>query len=319
LNDDEQEILSIRTAIVELLGWYGYQLGESDPELERRYNFAKSQAQFLGSTILGYFNEVLYQNDVRDRAVRNFPTQADKRANNIVVNAIQHDSVTREDGIVSEESMEDIEGLRKTIESSEFVWIIDPLDGTLNFAYAFPFFCVSLGLLREGQPVLGIIYNPTTQELYCGRKGRTSECFDLSTGTKRTLELNSSKKLLEDCVVMTHLSISNREARNKTISILDRLIHNTRGVRMLGSGQRALVSLALGQFDMFFNYHTHIWDIVPGYVILKNAGGYATSSLETGDVWDWRSRGILAASNAEIGEKLRQFLHGELRGNFPTY
>lgn len=315
---DDREISKIKNAIEELCNWYGYKLGETDPELERRYEFAKVQAQSLGSTILGYFNEVLYLNEVRDRAVKNFPTEADIQANRMIIHKIQNDTLTGNDGIISEESIEDLESVERIIEKSEFVWIIDPIDGTLNFAYGFPFFCVSIGLIKNGEPVLGVIYNPSTQELYCGRRGFASECFDLKSGTKRLLELKSGKSKLEDCIVMSHLS-SNRDPREKTISVLDQLMENCRSVRMLGSGQMALVSLALGQFDIFFNYRTHIWDIVPGYVILKGAGGYATSSLQEDNKWNWKSRGILAASNSKIGKEFRKFLYSELKRNFPTY
>lgn len=283
-----------------------------------RYEFAKVQAQSLGSTILGYFNEVLHRNEVRDRAVKNFPTKADIRANEMIIDKIRNDTLIKGDGIISEESIKDLESVERIIEESEFVWIIDPLDGTLNFAYGFPFFCVSIGLIRNKEPVLGVIYNPSTQELYCGRRGFASECFDLKSGTKRLLELKSGKSKLEDCIVMSHLS-SNRGTRKKTIAVLDQLMENCRSVRMLGSGQMALVSLALGQFDIFFNYQTHIWDIVPGYVILKGAGGYATSSLEEDNKWNWKSQGILAASNSKIGEEFRKFLYSELKRNFPTY
>ena len=318
LEQDKDELSKIKKTIVELGRWYGYELGELDPELEARYNFARIQAHSLGSTILGYFNEMLYRNEVRERAVKNFPTKADIRANRMILEAIEKDSRTVNDGIVSEESIKDVKSIEKTIENSEFVWVIDPLDGTLNFAYGFPFFCVSLGLIRNRTPVLGVIYNPTTQELYCGRQGYASECFDLRSGIKRTLELKSKKSKLEDCIVMSHLS-GLPEPRRKMISVLDQLMESCRSVRMLGSGQMALVSLALGQFDIFFNYQTNVWDIVPGYVILKGAGGYATSTLEVADGWDWKSQGILAASNSVIGEKFREFMYAKFKSDFPTY
>ena len=165
-----------------------------------------------------------HRNEIKDHAVKNFPTEADYRANNIIVRAIQDDALTARDGIVSEEHIEKVSDMKQIIENREFVWIIDPLDGTLNFAYGFPFFCVSLGLMRRGFPVLGVLYNPTTQELYCGRTGFSSECVELSTGRNRTLRLASSKGELADCIVMTHLQ-SNKIPRRHTINVLDNLVN----------------------------------------------------------------------------------------------
>lgn len=318
LRDDPAEVAEMRSAVIEICRFYGYELGEPDMELQRRYEFARVQAQHLGTTILGYFNETLYRNKVKDKAVKNFPTEADRHANSLIENAIRNDFTTRSDSIVSEESSRDRESVKRVIREADFVWIVDPLDGTMNFAYGFPFFCISLGLLRNQSPVLGVIYNPQTQELYCGRAGYGSECFDLRTGTRRRLHLSKAKSDLEDCVVMTHLS-SDRDARTQTISILDDLMVKCRAVRMLGSGQMALVSLALGQFDVFFNYQTYIWDVVPGYVILRGAGGYITNSLQKPDAWDWRSRGVLAASNQLIGEQCRKFLGAKFPDDFPVY
>jgi myo-inositol-1(or 4)-monophosphatase len=317
-NGDDTHVEEMQTAVQELCDWYGFDLNP-DPEIQKRYDFAKNQVQQLGSTILLYFNDVLYRNEIRNRVVKNFQTKVDKQANLIIKHAIEdHRSLTADDKIICEEDINEPDGVCKTIENNEFVWIIDPLDGSLNFAYGFPFFCTSLGLIRRQKPVLGVIYNPISQELFCGQSGRPSECIDLKTGTKRYLELNSTKKDLSDCIVMTHLS-SNREARHVTIDLLDQIMERCRGVRMLGCGQMALASLAIGQFDIFFNYRTHIWDIVPGYVILKGAGGYTASSVMNPAVWSWRSRGIVAAANSTIAHAFCEFLRSKIKGDFPTY
>lgn len=314
---NKKQIKDIKKGITEKCISYGLKIGKIDPELDRRYEFAKSYAQQLGSRILGFFNESLYRNEIKDHAVKNFPTEADRRANNIIVHAIQNETLTMNDGIISEENMANEQEVLKILNDKEFVWIIDPLDGTLNFAYGFPFFCVSLGLIREGKPVMGVLYNPPTQELYCSTIDSQPECIDLKSGTKRQLKLGSTKEKLSDCIVMTHLS-SHDIPRKHTINILDDIMRSCRSIRMLGSGQMALATLSLSQFDIFFNFQTNIWDIVPGYVIVKAAGGYVTSSLE-GENWDWKSRGIIAATNGVVGEEFRKLLSKKLTESFPTY
>ncbi|MFX0203131.1 MAG: inositol monophosphatase family protein [Candidatus Hodarchaeota archaeon] len=316
--NDKNEVSRIINSIKELYGYYGFDLTDIDPKVQQRYDFARGQVQLLGSTILAFFNDVMYRNTVRDKAVKNFPTEADRRANRIIVGAIQDEVLTRDDGIISEESIGDIVKVRKIINEHEFVWIIDPLDGTLNFAYGFPFFCVSIGLLRRKEPIMGVLFNPTTQELFCGLSGRPSMCFDLKTGSKCNMVLDSAKTDLEDCIVMTHLS-SHKEPRLRTINILDQLMESCRSVRMLGSGQLALIALSLGQFDIFYNFQTNIWDIVPGYVIIKGAGGFVSSTLSGPPRWSWKSKGVVAALNASIGNQITKLIHTKLKCDFPQY
>jgi myo-inositol-1(or 4)-monophosphatase len=316
LSDDISEKNKISNALRIHLVRYGLYKGPENNDLKKRYEFALNHAQSLGSEILKFFNDVLRNNEIRNHEVKNFPTEADKKANRIILNSIENDSLTWDDGIISEESVND--PLEDIITKKEFVWIIDPLDGTMNFAYGFPFFCVSLGLLHNGKPTIGILYNPTTQELYSGRVGYPSECIDLKTGKKHILDIKNTKELLKNCIVMTHLS-SDKEPRKKTIDVLDSIAEECRTIRILGSGQMAILSIVLGQFDIFFNYRTNIWDIIPAYVILNGAGGYLTSSLD-GHEWNWRSRGVIAAANSAIGEEFRKLLRIKITDpKFPQY
>lgn len=317
INNDQTELEKIITTIEDLLKQFGYE-GVLDDEIRDRYNFAKEQSQILGVTVMRYFNDIFYPNLVKDKDVKNFPTEADITANNIMMNAIHSDRAFRRDQIISEEDTKAPSAIRKILSQSytDYVWVIDPLDGTLNFAYKFPFFGVSIGLIKDGEPVFGVIYNPTTQEIYCGAKNTHSECINLKDGTKRLLKINSYKKELEDCILMTHLS-SKEKPRKVTIDNLNLIANNCRSIRILGSGQMAMLSIAQGQFDIFFNYSTNIWDVVPVSIILKGAGGYVTTSLKEDNSWDFNSKGVLAACNIEIGQKIRQLLHKSIPEGFP--
>ncbi|MBU2512770.1 inositol monophosphatase [bacterium] len=318
-NDDFSELTD---HVKELLTLYGINYCDApiDGEILKRYDFAREQAQVLGSAILRYYNDVFYPNLIKNKAAKNFPTSADITANRIIRYEIDKDPEFCRDTVISEEDAKDPSTLGKLLDQSEFdsdfTWVIDPLDGTLNFAYNFPYFCVSIGVLKRSEPVIGIVFNPTTQELYCGLKGKRSECIDLRSGQKRYLNTDFVKRNLEDCIVMTHLS-TKEKPRVTTINILDNIMRRCRNVRMLGSGQMSLVSIALGQFDIFFNYSTNIWDVIPGAVILSGAGGYATTSLVEDTAWDLHSQGILAACNANIGKQIKELLLKDLGGDFP--
>jgi myo-inositol-1(or 4)-monophosphatase len=306
IDEDADELKKIRDAITEHCNKYGLS-PKRDREMDWRYEFAMGQAQSVGSQILALYHDALRKAGVQDKAVKNFPTDADRKANQMLRQAIENELLTQDDGIITEESSNDPRRIESLINEHDFVWIIDPLDGTLNFAYGFPFFCISIGLIRNEKPALGVIYNPTTQELYSGRDGYPSECLDLKSGYRRLLRMEGVKSQLGDAVLMTHIS-TRQEPRRITLGILDDLALTCRAVRVLGSGSMALVSLALGQFDLFFNYSTHIWDIVPGMVLLQGAGGYVSSSLEI-QKWELKSLGVIAASNKTLGEEFRKFLH----------
>lgn len=318
LNNDTKEIEKIGTTIKDLLKQFGYE-GLLDESIKERYDFAKEQAQVLGVTILRYYNDIFYPNLIKDKNVKNFPTDADIEANKIIKTTIISDRTFKKDLIISEEETKNPDIIRDILNQSysDFVWVIDPLDGTLNFAYKFPYFGVSIGLIKNGEPVFGVIYNPTTQEIYCGAKDTQSEAIDISNGTKRVLKLNSYKQELEDCILMTHLQ-SKEEPRKVTIKNLNLIMKSCRSIRILGSGQMAMLSIALGQFDIFFNYSTNIWDVVPVSMILKGAGGYVTTSLKKDDSWDFNSKGVLAACNSDIGRKIRKKLCRAIKEDFPV-
>ncbi|MBU2646639.1 MAG: inositol monophosphatase family protein [bacterium] len=322
IQNPDANLSDLSAQIRELLTLYGLNSSGTpiDGDILRRYDFAREQAQLLGSTILRYYNDVLYPNRIRNKAVKNYPTNADITANRIISSEISNHQEFRDDAIISEEDTKDPTVLGRLLDESvsqtEYTWVIDPLDGTLNFAYNFPYFCVSIGVLRYNEPVIGIVFNPTTQELYCGLKGTRSECIDLRSGQKKMLNTEYHKGALEDCIVMTHLS-TREHPRLKTIAVLNAIMGRCRNIRMLGSGQMSLVSIALGQFDIFFNYATNIWDVIPGSVILSGAGGYVTTSLVADGVWDLRSAGILAAGNAAVGRQIRELLFSELEDDFP--
>lgn len=317
LNNDPEEIEKIETTIKELLKQFGYE-GLLNESIKERYDFAKEQAQVLGVTVLRYYNDIFYPNLIKDQNVKNFPTEADIEANNIIKTTISSDRTFKKDLILSEEETKNPNIIRDLLNKgySNFVWVIDPLDGTLNFAYKFPYFGVSIGLVKNGEPILGVIYNPTTQEIYCGAKDTHSECIDLKNGTKHLLKLNNYKQELEDCIFMTHLPGA-EDPRKVTIKNLNLIMNSCRSVRILGSGQMSILSIALGQFDIFFNYSTNIWDVVSGWVILKGAGGYITTSLKKDNFWDFNSKGVLAACNFDIGQKIREKLYRSINDDFP--
>lgn len=163
--------------------------------------------------------------------------------------------------ILSEES-----GLHDN--NSKYIWIVDPIDGTINYFYGSAPFRVGLCLLEDKKPVLTAIYNPIKDNLYFAEKGKgatlNGEPLSVSDNTE-----------LADAIVMTHLS-SHKEARARTILALDHVFSKTLHMRMFGSGLAAMTYVAGGKFDIFFNVQTNPWDILPGALLVEEAGGRVT-------------------------------------------
>jgi myo-inositol-1(or 4)-monophosphatase len=153
-------------------------------------------------------------------------------------------------------------------EEQEFCWVIDPIDGTINYVHAAAPFRVGIGLLQHGQPILSAVLNPVKTEVYVATKG------EASTRNGQPIRV-SSKVNLNRAVVMTHLS-SFAAARQQTLQALECVFQQSLHLRMFGSGLSALTYIAAGKFDVFFNVKTHAWDILPAALLVENAGGKIT-------------------------------------------
>lgn len=183
-------------------------------------------------------------------------------------------------GILSEEAGETI-GTDKTHR-----WIIDPIDGTMNFMHANPSFCISLALEREGLIHAGVIYNPITDELYEAELNRGAFLNDMKlkiTGREHiadTLVASGSGGLHEDAAVYYRR--------------LARAQNRTHGVRMTGSSALDLAQLAAGRTDCFYESGLKIWDIAAGVLMVQEAGGIVTD-IDGGE-FDFNSGRIAATS-----------------------
>jgi myo-inositol-1(or 4)-monophosphatase len=193
------------------------------------------------------------------KAKHDIVTEVDIAAEKIIVEKIK--SAFPGHNILSEES-----GATKN--NSEFSWLIDPTDGTMNYYHASPPFRVALCLMKNNQPLLSTIYNPAKDELYYAEKGQGATMNGKSIGVNENFDIKNS-------VVMTHIS-SKKDARARTILALDNIFKKTLHMRIFGSGIAAMTYVASGKFDVFFNVKTYPWDILPGALLVQEAGGIVT-------------------------------------------
>lgn len=163
--------------------------------------------------------------------------------------------------IVSEES--------EKISGEEFTWIIDPLDGTTNFAHSFPLFSISIAVMKGKQPVAGGVYNPYYRELFLAEKG--------SGATLNGERIHVSKvATLRDSLMVTGFPYDRRERLNHYLSGWGEFLKRVQGVLRLGSAALDLCAIACGRLEGFWEEKLHAWDTAAGWLILEEAGGRVT-------------------------------------------
>jgi len=173
-------------------------------------------------------------------------------------------------------------------------WVVDPVDGTNNFAHRFPFFCVSIALVEEKKVGLGVIFDPAAKELFVAEKGKGA----FLNGNR--IRVSSTSRLI-DSLVVTGFPYNERKLIDKTIKSISNLVGKTHGVRRMGSAALDLCYVASGRSDAFFEYELKPWDVAAGLIILGEAGGKLTTiNNEKADLFSVN----FIASNGKIHREL---------------
>jgi myo-inositol-1(or 4)-monophosphatase len=281
------------TAISELLGW-GARDGESkqppkqtsisdnsEGELSHALEVAKEAVKSVREPLRelhGRVESVTYKTDKSD-----IVTEADYLSENIITTALENEFPAH--NIRSEEDTH-------TDRGGEFTWLIDPLDGTGNYANGNPNYCVSVALLRDEEPVVGVVYAPETDELWTAIKGedayRNGEPISTTDRTD-----------IEESMVMSGYDPDG--------SFLSHFYEDVRGVRRLGSAALHLCYLASGSADATWEFDTYPWDVAAGVVIAEAAGAKITDTAgESFKMAGDSDRSPLIATNQHIHEDVLQ-------------
>ena len=185
--------------------------------------------------------------------------EADLRSEQLIINKIREAFPSH--SIFAEESGEDTT-------DSEYMWTIDPLDGTINYSRGIDEYCVSIALSRRGQTTLGVIYQPVKQELFVAEAGKGAYLND------KKLRVAEGAELV-NCLAATD-NTSNLEARRRNLRLLAIAGDNVRHVRIFGSAALHMAGIADGQLDFYFKDHYHHWDYAAGVLLVQEAGGIVT-------------------------------------------
>ncbi len=154
-------------------------------------------------------------------------------------------------------------------QDSEYLWVIDPLDGTTNFAHGLPIFSVSIGLQKNGKTIAGVVYDVMRDIIYSAELGAGT----FADSEKITVSKNDN---LAHSLLVTGFPYNKKENPDKLFERFIALTKTARGVRRLGSAAIDFCYLASGVFDGFWEVHLHPWDICAGKLIVEEAGGLVT-------------------------------------------
>ena len=196
---------------------------------------------------------------VSQKQVNDFVTEVDQAAEAVIIETLL--TAYPGHGILAEES-----GQEHGAKDSEFVWIIDPLDGTTNFIHGLPIYCVSIALAVKGKIEQAVIYDPTRNDLFTATKGRGAYQNDR--------RLRVSKRLrMQDCLISTGFPFRPGDNFQNYLAMMAEVMPRCAGLRRPGSAALDLAYVAAGYTDGFFEAGLSPWDAAAGSLLVTEAGG----------------------------------------------
>jgi len=255
-----------------------------NPELqEKLLNFSLQTAREAGRILMSHYGN-LNKVEQKSSAI-DLVTAADLASEKFIIKEIQsyypcHDIMTEETPVNSL--------------NADFLWVIDPLDGTTNFVHQLPIFAVSMGLQYKGRTIVGVVYNPAVDKLYHAVEKQGA----FLNGESIT---PSSTNTLSDSLLVTGFPYTHDDDWHHGFTLFKDIYSKTRGVRRLGAAALDFCFTAMGRFDGYWEFGLKPWDICAGVLILQEAGGKVTDW--DGSQFPFSGERILATNG---------YIHGEL-------
>jgi myo-inositol-1(or 4)-monophosphatase len=214
---------------------------------------AKEAARAAGELLRAHFQKPLM---VNTESAHDIKLEVDVLAQNLITNILlerfpEH-ALYGEEGIVGDQT-------------SDYQWVVDPLDGTVNFFYGIPHFCVSIALRFRGDVIVGVIYDPIRDELWSGEKGEPP----LLNGNSFRV---SPRVTLGEAVVSIGFAKTSATIA-AGLPLLGEMVHRVRKCRMLGSAALDMAYVACGRLDAYIEQGISLWDIAAGWLLVEAAGG----------------------------------------------
>ncbi|MBD3170036.1 MAG: inositol monophosphatase [candidate division Zixibacteria bacterium] len=229
--------------------------------------------------------------DIKFKGSADLVTDADTASEEFIVDLLS--SEFPEHSIVAEE------GSDRQLES-DYVWIIDPLDGTTNYAHNFPVYCVSVGLMYREQLISGVVYNPVLDETFSAIAGEGAYLNGQRIEVSRSDQLKNS-------LLATGFPYDKTESEIDNINYFSAFTKRIRGIRRAGAAALDMVHVACGRLDGYWELKLKAWDIAAGALIVKEAGGEVSGFHgEKLDIFEGR----IVASNGKIHAQMVDIIKG---------
>lgn len=239
-----------------------------------------------------YFNSKNLQISHKE-GINNLVTEADHASEKAILDSIR--ASFPDHYILSEETGE-------IVMDSDYKWIIDPIDGTINFAHGIPICCVSIGLEHSGKMIMGAVYNPFLKEFYFAEAGKGAVL------NSDQIHVSAQSEVLKSCLV-TGFPYTYLNQPNGPLEAFGRFIRAGIPVRRLGSAAMDLCWVAAGRFDGFYEHKLQAWDSAAGFLIVEEAGGKVTDF--SGTYYNPHQPQIVA-TNGKIHDELLKWINDQI-------
>jgi myo-inositol-1(or 4)-monophosphatase len=241
---------------------------------------AIAAARAAGDLLRQNFHQPLRVNAAEAHDIK---LEIDVRAQELITNSLlktfPHHALYGEEGVVGDQS-------------SEFQWVVDPLDGTVNYFYGIPHFCVSIALRCEAEIIVGVIYDPMRDEMWAVQKGAEPKLNDHPFRV-------SERADLAEAVISVGLSKTGVTIESG-LPLLQAMVHRARKCRLMGSAALDMAYVACGRFDAYIEQGISLWDVAAGWILVEKAGGTVEMRPRT----DMKGKYSIIASNGVIDLKL---------------
>ncbi len=207
------------------------------------------------------------QGRVESKGLHDLVSYVDQEAEKLLVTGLQ--KLLPEAGFVTEEGT-------TAQTDAEYRWIVDPLDGTTNFVHGLPCYCVSVALARGPEPVLGVVYEVSRDELFRAVLGHGAFLNEQPIRVSRAARLS-------DSLIATGFPYHDFERMADYLRIMEAYMRDSRGLRRWGSAALDLAYVACGRFDAYFEFNINAYDVAAGVLLVREAGGHVSQWLADGD------------------------------------
>lgn len=250
------------------------------------------EAVYAAADEIKRFNDIAFKISNKE-GINDLVTEVDHASEKAIIEVIRkhypgHCILTEETGEI--------------FQDSEYKWIVDPIDGTVNFAHHIPICCISIGIERKGEMMLGAVYNPFMNEFFFAERGHGATLNDKPVRV-------STKQKVEIACLVTGFPYTYLDMVNGPLEVFDRFIRRGVPVRRLGSAAIDLCWVACGRFDGFYEHKLMAWDSAAGFLIVEEAGGKVTD-LKGGKYSPYQHGCV--ATNGVIHDELIEWIDGKV-------